>query len=283
MDRKEVWGELRRRQLAIDEASWPESTRALLYSDREEYADVRGAYRQCAQTSQWDHFGLFVHPDLACVDVGANMGLYSLKLATLARRVLSIEPLRVYAFLAHLLPANCVFRNLAAGERRETALLRIPTAPDGSTQYGLSTLDPANDLMGYPYREEPVDVRPLDEIIDEALPGDAIGFIKIDAESYELKVLAGARATIARHRPNLEIEIDPVNLSATCMWLGDLGYRGLFFFAGRMYDVSQFRADIHCAAENAWSPERHRQFDDALYVSNFFFVPAYNSHATGAP
>jgi FkbM family methyltransferase len=273
MDHEDAWAAFRKRQLAVDEASWPENTRKMLYSDREEFAVVRGAYRQCALKGEWDYISLFVQPDAACIDVGANMGLYSLKLANLTRRVLSIEPLKAYSFLANLLPANCIFRNVAAGERHQTTMLRIPTAPDGSTQYGLSSLDPTNDLMGYPYREEPVDVWPLDEIVAEALPDESIGFIKIDVESYELKVLAGARETLTRHLPNLQIEIDPANLGAACGWLGDLGYRGLFFFAGRLYDVAQFRPEIHCAPENAWTPERHQKFDDALYVSNFFFVP----------
>jgi hypothetical protein len=38
---------------------------------------------------------------------------------------------------------------------------------------------------------------------------DNVDFVKIDVEGSETGVLAGARATLARHRPLLQLELEP--------------------------------------------------------------------------
>lgn len=65
--------------------------------------------------------------------------------------------------------------------------------------------------------------------MDEALPGFAPSFIKMDIEGAEARALDGARRTIARHRPRLAISAyhqpgDLWNLLRQIRsW--DLGYR----------------------------------------------------------
>jgi hypothetical protein len=56
-------------------------------------------------------------------------------------------------------------------------------------------------------------VRPLDEILSGITPGMGL-MLKIDVEGSELDVIEGAAETIARHRPSIMIELNPLSASA---------------------------------------------------------------------
>jgi hypothetical protein len=144
--------------------------------------------------------------------------------------------------------------------------------PDG--EYGLSS------LLDNPWlktcrstTEQETSIARLDDLVSQELPDEPIGFVKIDVEGYELQVLKGATATIATHRPNLQIEIDPDHLIEVREWLAARGYTGLFFFDGNLFHVSEFRPEIHRSPDREWSPETADRFDANLFVVNFFFVP----------
>ena len=218
---------------------------------------------------EFDHLLQFIDPAKAAVDVGALLGQYSLTLSSLSTRCLCIEPLKNYAFLAQVLPDNCIVCTVAAGEQSGEGLLRTP-----DYQYGLSSLLDNKWLnAGKIVTEQRTLIRRLDDIVLQELPGESIGFIKIDVEGYEFKVLKGAVGILQKHKPNLQIEIGPENLHAVRNWLENLGYLGLFFFAGRLFEISQFNSQIHCSPVNAWSTEKFDEFDPDLFVVNFFFVP----------
>jgi FkbM family methyltransferase len=203
------------------------------------------------------------------VDVGALLGQYSLTLSSLSTTCLCIEPLQKYAFLAKVLPPNCHVCTIAAGEETGEGALRTP---DGN--YGLSSLldnewiDTAGTITC-----QATAIRKLDEIVRDEIPFEPIGFIKIDVEGYECKVLAGATAVLRDHRPNLQIEIDPRNMDWVRGMLEKTGYTGLFFYEDRLHGISQFRPEIHQNAQYAWSPEKAGEFDLEKYVVNFFFIP----------
>jgi FkbM family methyltransferase len=201
--------------------------------------------------------------------VGALLGQYSLALSSLCTKCLCIEPLLNYAFLAKVLPGNCIVRTVAAGDATGEGVLRTP-----DYQYGLSSLlDNAWIAAGNVVTEQATRIEPLDIIVQQALPDEPIGFVKIDTEGYELKVLTGARELLSTHRPNLQVEIGPDNLQQVQAFLDDLGYTGLFFYGDQPFEISQFRPETHCSAEHAWSPTKD-DFDQDLYVVNFFFIPS---------
>lgn len=225
-------------------------------------------YRANALAGQFDHLPLFVDPDKLAVDVGANAGQYALKLACLCPKVLVIEPAPELAWLEQRLPRNCVFRAVAAGDGLGTAVLRTPLR-DGQPQSGRATLTAYNGA----HEAREVSVQTVDALLDECCPGAAVGFFKIDAEGWSTAVLRGAARTLARWRPNVQVEIWPEHWDETVELLGGWGYRGMFFYDGRLFDLARFDPAVHAAPQHAWDPDRPDAFDPTLYVGDFFFIP----------
>jgi len=96
----------------------------------------------------------------------------------------------------------------------------------------------------------------------------------MDIEGYELRALKGALNTIDRWRPNIYLEIWEDQIDEMKEWFESIGYRGLFFFDDRLFDISRFDASIHLAEENSWKVgEKNEGFDPRLFVNNFYFVP----------
>ena len=268
-----MWSERFRQQcrenlLAEITAKWPSSMRdKLLTGEGDER--IYPIWHKTLVSGEFDHLLQFTDPQKAAVDVGALLGQYSLTLSSLSTKCLCIEPLKNYAFLAKVLPSNCTICTVAAGDQPGEGVLRTP-----DHQYGLSSLlnnkwlDAAKTIT-----EQATVIRKLDDIVLRELPNEPIGVVKIDVEGYELKVLEGARELLRGHRPNLQVEIDPENLQAVRGLLADLGYTGIFFFDGRLHEISQFDPKTHRNPDNQWSPEKSESFDVDLFVVNFFFVP----------
>jgi FkbM family methyltransferase len=112
------------------------------------------------------------------------------------------------ARLGEVLPSNCLVLAAAAGAERGRATLRVPRYAHEPGHYR-ATLSEANQFADTPVQgvdEVEVEVAPLDDLL--RLSERRVGVVKIDTEGFELPVLAGARALVARHRPVLIVEID---------------------------------------------------------------------------
>ncbi len=128
-----------------------------------------------------------------CVDVGANVGLYSCIAASLGRRVIAIEPL----------PLNKQFllRNLFDNGFLETEVhLEAVSDAIGLTHlYGGGTA--ASLVRGWAgehnSRGSIVPSTTLDTILGERFPGIPL-MIKIDVEGHEYAALKGAEAVMKR-------------------------------------------------------------------------------------
>lgn len=143
----------------------------------------------------------FAPPDGVAIDVGANLGEWSVPLARAvgrAGRVLCIEPNpAVAAALAATLRSN----NLAQAEILPVAL----SASDAQGKLlieahdtGLSRLSPSETGIAVPLRR-------LDSIVAEY--GLArLDLVKIDVEGHERQVLAGAAESLRRFRPAIIFE-----------------------------------------------------------------------------
>jgi FkbM family methyltransferase len=228
------------------------------------------SYRYHARIGEFDHLDQFLDPQAIAVDVGANIGQYALKLTADCRKCVIIEPIRELAWLEEALPANCLFFNVAAGAGEGTGTLTIPVQ-EGQKQLPLATLgdvDFAKEIF-----EQRTRIRPLDSILDECCPDERVGFIKIDVEGFEEAVLTGARETLTRWRPNLQVEIWSEFVPSRKALLAELGYRGLFFFDSRLYAIDQYDPAVHTARENAWRADAPDEYDPDSYVNNFFFIP----------
>jgi Methyltransferase FkbM domain len=144
------------------------------------------------------------------------------------------------------------------GEVANQAGGRTPVV-NGRPVFGLASLE---EHAAYPGSDqEAVRVAKLDDVLD----GD-VGFVKIDVEGHELRVLEGASSLIERCRPILFIECEerhnPGGPAALFSHLKKAGYIGRFLREGVICDIAEF------------SLTRDQLGDPgAPYIYNFFFFP----------
>jgi len=144
------------------------------------------------------------------VDAGANIGNHTLYLAAKGAQVVAFEPDSVLADCVRFSADMNGFSSVEVfeeglGSERTTARLVAPD--DGNV--GMTSLKVGRGT---------IPVFPLD---DFRLAPDAI---KIDVEGMELKVLHGARETIALHRPLLYVEAHPDGYAPLAEWAADHDY-----------------------------------------------------------
>jgi FkbM family methyltransferase len=193
--------------------------------------------------------------DLLCdrerpgIDVGAKVGMYTYRIRQHSSEVIAFEPIPMFHRIL-----RAVFEGkrgrvepYAVSNQRGTAQLRLPYAHDGTPKYGRSTIDPDNrfdsEIIARTDELE-VETRRIDdyELAD-------VGFIKIDVEGHELAVLAGAAATLARHKPNLLIECNdehqPDAVKRLGAWLDSHGYTAMFLDNHELRPIDEYRRDVH--------------------------------------
>lgn len=142
------------------------------------------------------------------VDIGANIGWYSLQASRSARvaRVVAVEP---DAGNHRLLQTN-IARN-AMGDRIDAIACAAGAEPGLARlhQYKASNLGRHSLLAEYGPGGSWVPVQTVDRLLDQLQLGDApIAAIKIDVEGYEPLVLAGACSALRRARALL-VELSP--------------------------------------------------------------------------
>jgi FkbM family methyltransferase len=146
-----------------------------------------------------------VDPGRPCIDVGANLGFYTFRLAALSPKVLSVEAnpelaRRLIRGARLSFTKNVVVAGAACGASAGSASFAIPVDKAGREDVGQAHLAGA-DEAGFV-----VQVATLDELILGAAVVDP-GFIKIDVEGAELQVLHGATDTLTRDRPTILCEV----------------------------------------------------------------------------
>lgn len=153
----------------------------------------------------------FVQPHRDAIDVGANVGFYSVLFAKLIaqdRKVLAIEPVwRAVRRLRTNLKRNAVDHRVIVYEgvaSNHTGIQELH-AVDGKDEYSTlgSVRHPSAAHM--PYRTVPVQSSTLDELVaaHELRPS----VIKIDVEGAERSVIVGCTQVLDRERPILISEL----------------------------------------------------------------------------
>jgi FkbM family methyltransferase len=179
------------------------------------------------------------------VDVGASLGFYAAEIARYASRVLAFEANpSVAAFARSVARANVDVVNAALSSTDGQAALRIPLNRKARTTSELATIEPANTLSGQDALSVTVQTRRLD---DCAILN--CGFIKIDVEGHEERVIDGGWQLISRDRPILLIEISEAfnagGLARIEKRLAPLSYRGYALIGGRLRPVADADPAIH--------------------------------------
>lgn len=145
-------------------------------------------------------------PGAVFMDIGANIGLHSLRAARLETigAVFAFEPGRAtFAMLE-----RNIARNGLGGKIRPYPL--AVGAASGRAEFHFCADDAYSSL-------KPDQRRPVQQTyevtvttVDQWVQGEALArldLIKIDVEGSEAEVIAGARETLARYRPELMVEI----------------------------------------------------------------------------
>jgi FkbM family methyltransferase len=155
------------------------------------------------------------------VDVGANRGQFAkgLRRAGYAGRILSIEPLDApFLMLARAAAEDDAWTVIQSAVGSETGVATMYVAAnDGASSSFLPMLDlharwaPDAQVVG----EERVQTATLDDLVRPALDDQPAVFTKIDAQGFELQVLAGGVETLARSTlVQLEMSLRPLYLDA---------------------------------------------------------------------
>ena len=158
------------------------------------------------------------------IDVGANMGTYTLAMAHhlgAAGTVYALEPQRlVFQLLCGSVALNSLpnVHCLHAAAGAEAGRIPIPQYDYfqplnfGSIEFGEHQREPLHQERGRDAARHEL----VDRITIDSLELPALHILKIDAEGMEFEVIAGARDTIARCSPVIHVEhlkVDKVELA----------------------------------------------------------------------
>lgn len=157
----------------------------------------------------------FLKPDMVFVDVGANMGEYTLFAAKRLTRgkVLAFEP---FPKILTLLNENIRLNNFSSiqvlpyGLSNKEGILPIHELDEMNGNEGLSTFYPGSQKIKIALN---VPLKSFDEEFD-SYQIDRIDFMKFDIEGGELPALRGAKKSIEKFRPWVMVEINEASFRA---------------------------------------------------------------------
>src|SRR5580704_2548580 len=180
------------------------------------YEEFRDYYPQCElETKRW--FVENVQADWWILDIGANVGYYTILFAQLASRgrVLAFEPTTT----ASMLRQNLRHHNIDNAEVHELALGAVTGALEDRIYRLWGT---EGEVKTYPFSR-------LDDFLEQRHPA-RIDCLKIDVDSFDFEVLRGAERTLMKYDPVIVIEFNDAlakrhqSPSDALEWLAQRGY-----------------------------------------------------------
>jgi len=159
------------------------------------------------------------------MDIGANIGSYTLPLARRFKVVTAFEPNEVHCRLLRLNVSLNKLRNVRV---YEVALSDTDgTMPMYIRSGGATSLDEKHYGLAYD-RVFPVKTVRLDDFLSKF---QGLDFIKMDAEGLELRILQGGLQLISIQMPTIALEVHRPRIAhngsctcSVCDWLRGLGY-----------------------------------------------------------
>jgi len=220
------------------------------------------AYKLLLEAGPIGQLQRFVPAGSGTIDVGANIGFFTLRFARWAGsdgRVIAIEPeAQNFATLQRRLASRGL-------NQRVVALQAIATDKAGTAHLEINEDHPGDHKIGA--TGMPIAAVTIDGVLAEHASPD-IALIKIDVQGAEMGVLRGAIKTLDRYRPVLFVEIDDTALrkqgssaAEVFAFLAARGYRPYRlkrFGAPEAIDAQAFPptgyADILFLSETATAP-----------------------------
>jgi len=155
----------------------------------------------------------FLKPGDYALDIGANIGDYSLVLARLVGdtgRVWAIEPIPdtfrlLSTVIRKLRLTNVELVNCALSDQNGSAVMEVPMHDYGGANFYMARI--VSEQTSEPTLAKfEVPLRSLDSIIPARL-ANAVTFVKCDVEGHELAVIKGASQFFEKTRPALMLEV----------------------------------------------------------------------------
>ena len=189
------------------------------------------------------------------LDVGAYKGVYTYFISKYSKKVFAFEPNpKSFEILKKTVSKNVKVLPYALSDKSRHDFLKIPKGRKGYSNQGGSI---RNVKLDKKFGKLKIETKKIDD-----LKLKNIGFIKIDAEGVELKVLNGANKLIKKYKPTLLIEIEERYISEpiekSLNKIIKLGYRGfaligetltpLKFFDGNKNHRVDYGPDFHANA-----------------------------------
>ena len=201
------------------------------------------------------------------IDVGANFGLWTYYLVPISLKVVAFEPLpEMQSILHRQFGKRIQLERIALSQAPGRSTIRFPI---GNPSW--ATIEPTNNLAlanGMGLASVEVVTKRLDDYDFRK-----VGFIKIDVEGHEEKVIEGAVNTIARERPNIVVEAEERHNAGSVLRLAnrfhDLGYDGFFVDRGFVRDVASFDLSQDQPPGNVSVRGKVGR-----YINNFIYIPA---------
>ena len=150
-----------------------------------------------------------IKPGFTCIDIGANMGYYSVfmsKFAGSTGRVYAVEPVPLFAEIwkkntTSSKNKNLTLFNCALGESESNVEMGMPVI-NGEVHHGMTkVLSDENSSFNEKFS---VSMKNPDQLFAEI---KNIDFIKIDVEGYESIVFENMQKTIIRCKPLIQSEL----------------------------------------------------------------------------
>ncbi|MDX8388393.1 MAG: FkbM family methyltransferase [Ghiorsea sp.] len=166
-------------------------------------------------------FVSLIKPGATMVDVGANIGQYSLLAAKLVGEkgtVIAFEPdPDISGYLQNHIDSNHFTVDVEHCALADQNGLQEFYPPGWEGNLGQGSLLPAEKIRSGIRKQEPlkVQVRRLDDVM-QAKGIERIDFLKVDVEGYEMHVLKGAQDLLAKGAIKaMMVEVSPDNLQQT--------------------------------------------------------------------
>lgn len=201
----------------------------------------------------------YIKKNMVCLDIGANIGYYSTlysKIVGDGGKVISVEPSPLnFKYLKQNLErqnkTNYLLFNCACGNTEGTVNFQLDIrANKCKVVENEIKIDTASNIIQVPLRR-------IDDVIKDCSI-NKLDFLKIDVEGYEWNTLQGARSSIQKFKPSIQIEIHFKRIGVKTT------HQILEFLKNEGYEVIYH--DIY-ADENSW----FKQTKKRKYEINDFF------------
>lgn len=167
-----------------------------------------------------------IKKDFVCIDLGANVGYYSTRLAQLTENTIyAVEPVALFReVLQHNLRtftcSNVEIYPYALGSEEKKISMGTPVV-DGVFRHGLTkVMDGSEQNMGQTYE---VDMKVPDVLFSDL---QRLDYVKCDVEGYETFIFPHFTQTLSKFKPVIQIEISsPDNRKQIADVLLPMGYR----------------------------------------------------------